>query len=639
MNRNLKLTDVSMNVIGDDDDWYVDCSDDEKYNPTHQPLGTWEPAPEDILDLFEKLQKNKVLELHWKCPGRLPPESENGEDENPKDIEMEQEKEEETKPLQPTEFDFDDDTAEPTAKITPRRTPGSAPKTPKRVARMDKVLQDIMTQRKLNAAEREARKAKSTRPGQSPSRGRIRSPASSQQSHSANKSTPVRPTFRESNSKSVEEKILDFSVSSASSEPSRVPGTNTQGVQTPGRIPSVGPYTKSSTLNRGFTGLGASTPPGRTISHTPLGQMNRGLAGMGSSRSPGFSFVNDNSIPDYNVQSKSGNVIAHSNVNVVRKPSGQGVSSGGDTYNMTDPTNVEDKSLMSSMSASIDQHSKAAGSSRLAEMSETHWVPDSCPTEPNDDAKAPATVGSVSESVASVKTTFPASSTVSTQPVASHPGSTISSIGRALARTNSSTNTPSRIPNSVATPSRMSYTNVSTGSRAGPGRVPFVSDSSASLGTPGRVPDNNFARKHLMSTPGRVPTSGNPSMQQTPSRVPVFSALTNTPRHASTPRRVAASDEMTFPQPNRIPVTSSATAGASMGTEEASLSSYAVGPQFGTATDQNSQSSAKANSSAVSLQQTVSQNPATSSSNIKPESVDQTMEVGQTEALEKMCTS
>ncbi|KAK3596547.1 hypothetical protein CHS0354_013231 [Potamilus streckersoni] len=635
MNRNVKLTNVSLNVIGDNDDWYVDCSDDEKYNPTHQPLGTWEPAPEDILDLFEKLQKNKVLELHWKCPGRLPPESENRDEENPKDIEMEQEKEEETKPLQPTEFDFDDDTSEPTAKLTPRRTPGSAPKTPKRVARMDKVLQDIMTQRKLNAAEREARKAKSPRAGQSQSRGRVRSPGSSQQTHPANKSTPVRFPFRESNSKSVEEKILDFSISSA--ESSRVPGTNTQGVQTPGRIPSVGLYTKSSTINRGFTGLSASAPPGRTVNHTPMGmQMNRGLAGMGSSKSPGFASVNDNSIPDSDVQSKSGNGIAHAGVNLQRKSPGEGISSG-DTYNVTDPSKVEDKSIMSCMSTSPGQHSKAAGIGHLAEMSETNWVPDSCPAEPSDDSKTPATVGLVSESVATVKTALPGSSTASNQSVAFLPGSTI---GRTQARTSSSlTNTPSRIPNSsamVATPSRMSYTSVSSGSIIGPGRVPFVSDSSANLGTPSRVPNTSFAPRHAMSTPGRVPTSGNPTMQPTPSRVPVVS---NTPRHASVPRRVAVSDEMTFAsQPNRFPVTSSISATAPLGTEDNPLTSYIAEPPFGTVTDQNSQSKTKANNSVVPLQ-VVSQNPANSSSYSKPESVDHTVEMGQTEAQEKMCTS
>lgn len=63
------------------EDWYIDGSDDEKYNPGQgQDKGVWHPRPENILDLFEKLEKNKVLELTWKCPGRRPPDREEEEE-------------------------------------------------------------------------------------------------------------------------------------------------------------------------------------------------------------------------------------------------------------------------------------------------------------------------------------------------------------------------------------------------------------------------------------------------------------------------------------------------------------------------------------------------------------------------------
>jgi hypothetical protein len=72
--------------------WCVEGSDDEKYDPSKSGKGLWEPSAEDILKLFEKLEKNKVLELQWKCPGRRPPGSEKEND--GKDIVMEDKEEE-----------------------------------------------------------------------------------------------------------------------------------------------------------------------------------------------------------------------------------------------------------------------------------------------------------------------------------------------------------------------------------------------------------------------------------------------------------------------------------------------------------------------------------------------------------------
>jgi len=49
------------------DDWHVDGSDDEKYDPSKSGTGLWEPSAEDILSLFDKLEKEKFLELKWVC--------------------------------------------------------------------------------------------------------------------------------------------------------------------------------------------------------------------------------------------------------------------------------------------------------------------------------------------------------------------------------------------------------------------------------------------------------------------------------------------------------------------------------------------------------------------------------------------
>ncbi|XP_021370162.1 PAXIP1-associated glutamate-rich protein 1-like isoform X2 [Mizuhopecten yessoensis] len=183
--------------------WCVEGSDDEKYDPSESGKGIWEPKPEDILKLFEKIEKEKVLELSWKCPGRRPPKGAEEEDmdatQDPS-VEVEpEEAEEEPKPQQPTEFDFDEDEFDTATKVTPRRTPGvKTPKSQKKVARMDKVLQDMMMQRIQNAAEKQARRqgrspgstpAGRVRMGMSPGSGGHRSPGSSPASSPA----PVRP--------------------------------------------------------------------------------------------------------------------------------------------------------------------------------------------------------------------------------------------------------------------------------------------------------------------------------------------------------------------------------------------------------------------------------------------------------------
>jgi hypothetical protein len=46
-------------VEADPEDWYVSCSDDEKYTSTGCERGklSWTPAPEDMVRLFNSLDK------------------------------------------------------------------------------------------------------------------------------------------------------------------------------------------------------------------------------------------------------------------------------------------------------------------------------------------------------------------------------------------------------------------------------------------------------------------------------------------------------------------------------------------------------------------------------------------------------
>ncbi|XP_061196268.1 PAXIP1-associated glutamate-rich protein 1A-like [Saccostrea echinata] len=146
-----------------DDDWQVQGSDDEKYDPGKKGNGTWCPLPEDIIKLYEALAKEKVLKLEWKCPGRHLPKAEKpSEDVKMKEEakpEIIQQPKEDSKQVQSTEFDFDDDDFGTTTKVTPQRLPGNrTPRTQKKVATMDKILQDVMKQRIQNSADRETKR-------------------------------------------------------------------------------------------------------------------------------------------------------------------------------------------------------------------------------------------------------------------------------------------------------------------------------------------------------------------------------------------------------------------------------------------------------------------------------------------------
>ena len=72
-----------------DDEWYVCCSDDEKYTSSGCPKGRldWAPPPEEMgrllaeIDAAAKTRNDpmkpavaaSILNLDWKCPGRRPP--------------------------------------------------------------------------------------------------------------------------------------------------------------------------------------------------------------------------------------------------------------------------------------------------------------------------------------------------------------------------------------------------------------------------------------------------------------------------------------------------------------------------------------------------------------------------------------
>lgn len=77
---------MSSRVEDEEDIIDVDVSDDEKYNANNVFQGLWIPYPDQVAEMFEKLDNGGLPVLKWKCPGRRPPEVEK-EDE---DMDIEQ---------------------------------------------------------------------------------------------------------------------------------------------------------------------------------------------------------------------------------------------------------------------------------------------------------------------------------------------------------------------------------------------------------------------------------------------------------------------------------------------------------------------------------------------------------------------
>ncbi|XP_063962804.1 uncharacterized protein LOC129255052 [Lytechinus pictus] len=151
------------------DDWDISASDEEEDDGESQTdglekkkrkivkRGYWEPPIDVIVDLYKKLDKDGILELSWKCPGRRPPSEEGDKEEEKEQLEDVQDEEamEISQEEDPTEFDFDMDVELDSSvqKMTPRRNIGGGQAQgsgKKRVARMDKVLNDIFRHRKID---------------------------------------------------------------------------------------------------------------------------------------------------------------------------------------------------------------------------------------------------------------------------------------------------------------------------------------------------------------------------------------------------------------------------------------------------------------------------------------------------------
>ncbi|CAL1678920.1 unnamed protein product [Lasius platythorax] len=144
-----------------EEDWFVECSDDEKYevNAKHE----WNIKAEDIVSLIEGLEaNNRVLELEWKCPGRRGPSP------VPSNNRQQEHGSQEYKTEEKSDFDFMDEMSSP--RLPVRRVGESTPKgsAKKKTASFNGVLSTMLRHRRLEQQEINSSPKKSESPGLKP---------------------------------------------------------------------------------------------------------------------------------------------------------------------------------------------------------------------------------------------------------------------------------------------------------------------------------------------------------------------------------------------------------------------------------------------------------------------------------------
>lgn len=129
-----------------EEEWSVECSDEEKYEVDSK--SEWMLKSEDILSLIDGLEaNNRILELEWKCPGRRGPSP------IPSCNRQQDHGSQEYKPEEKSDFDFMDEMSSPrlpvrrVGEITPK---GSAKK---KTASFNGVLSTMLRHRRLEQQE------------------------------------------------------------------------------------------------------------------------------------------------------------------------------------------------------------------------------------------------------------------------------------------------------------------------------------------------------------------------------------------------------------------------------------------------------------------------------------------------------
>jgi len=146
-----------------EEDWSVECSDDDKYEV--DPKEGWSLKPDDIVALIGGLEcNNRCLELEWKCPGRRGPSP------TPANNQMQDHGMQEYKPEEKSDFDFMDEMASPRLPVRTigERTPRGSAK--KKTASLNGVLSTMRRHHRLEQQEINSspKKGEPSSPGMKP---------------------------------------------------------------------------------------------------------------------------------------------------------------------------------------------------------------------------------------------------------------------------------------------------------------------------------------------------------------------------------------------------------------------------------------------------------------------------------------
>uniref|UniRef100_A0A2C9LNP5 Uncharacterized protein n=1 Tax=Biomphalaria glabrata TaxID=6526 RepID=A0A2C9LNP5_BIOGL len=156
--------------------WKMEEPEEGKYNFSDE-RGAWQPRPEDIMMILDKLEQAKggPLPIKWICPGRRAPDKQYKQDnraEDQADKDGEDSRPEELRAPEASAFDFDEFQTVASTKLTPRAVPGGrTPRTEKKVAKMEDIMNSLRKQHLQRFAEKEAKRKASL--GNSPGRSRL----------------------------------------------------------------------------------------------------------------------------------------------------------------------------------------------------------------------------------------------------------------------------------------------------------------------------------------------------------------------------------------------------------------------------------------------------------------------------------
>lgn len=148
MTEDFDITKFQQNA--DENDWEIGCSDEEAFELTDEKTArNWEPSPEEIVELFDKLDKGEILQLDWQCPGRRPPTPDDANDSQNNNHDEASELKHEEK----SDFDFEDDMAQ--LRLSVRKSGNVEPRgsAKKKTTSLDAILSNMARHRKLDMME------------------------------------------------------------------------------------------------------------------------------------------------------------------------------------------------------------------------------------------------------------------------------------------------------------------------------------------------------------------------------------------------------------------------------------------------------------------------------------------------------